>query len=349
MGRTTLVAAVLCAALAAVVVSAIPNAHIINNVPYHRQVTAYGCGDACFQMVMGYYGLDLNQLSIMDVLRTSISSGTLSLDVVRGAQFSYLSNAQGRQFPAQVPKGGWDHTRAPNLPGISAFGYRQMYCWLDELKATIAKNIPAIILMEFGDVPGDGHFRVLIGYNDTTREVTMLDPWDRNGYPRVARYSYEVFCGLWAHVEVNYNVTYFPNFAAVVIPWNISVELVKHRPDQYGVVATIDYVCPSPFCNASDPNPPFVANNVMASVSLPPRLQLAPGQTNITSIGRLVPGKVAKVQWEVLTRPAREGKLTVAAWGMISGSLPKVPMYNSTETFYPPYTYNDVIGAVGVY
>src|SRR5689334_7179026 len=51
---------------------------------------------------------------------------------------------------------GWDRANAPNQRGLAAFGYRQMLCWLDELKSTIAKNIPAILLMEFGDVPNDG-------------------------------------------------------------------------------------------------------------------------------------------------------------------------------------------------
>ena len=63
---------------------------------------------------------------------------------------------------------------------------------------------------------------MLIGYDDVSRQVTMLDPWER-GTPKIVQYSYEVFCGLWDYPELNRNVTYFPNFAAIVIPWKITV------------------------------------------------------------------------------------------------------------------------------
>ena len=107
----------------------------------------------------------------MHLINQLVTSGTLSLDVIRGAQFSSISDAQGREFPNAAPKGGWipftrqkeltwdsgwDHAAQPNQKGMAAFGYRQMLCWLDELKPIIAMDIPAIILMEYGDYPHDG-------------------------------------------------------------------------------------------------------------------------------------------------------------------------------------------------
>jgi hypothetical protein len=108
-------------------------------------------------MAMGHAtGEELDQRAIMDVLRTSEVLGTFSGDVVRGGQFSHMSEAQGRQFPEQAPTRGWDSKRWPDQLGLGAFGHRRMTCWLDELKTVIAQDIPAIILMEFGDVPFDG-------------------------------------------------------------------------------------------------------------------------------------------------------------------------------------------------
>jgi len=212
-----------------------------------------------------------------------------------------------------------------------------------------------VILMEFGDYPDDGHFRVLIGYNDTSREVTMLDPWDRDNDPPVVHFTYDVFCGLWDLPEPMYNVTYFPNFAAIVTPWKVKVSIVnieagKKNNNQEAVMATVVaeilYPCPYPFCNATG-IPPFIAHNSAAQLTLPSTAKLM-AQNKTIIIGDLLPGHSVIVKWDVsLSGDLSPGEVEVEAWGLVSGSLPKVPKFNSSSTWYPAYKYTDVIGGTG--
>jgi len=55
----------------------LPVAYMIPDVPYHRQLTRFSCGAASLEMVLNYYGADVNQYSIMDVARTSVNVGGL--------------------------------------------------------------------------------------------------------------------------------------------------------------------------------------------------------------------------------------------------------------------------------
>jgi len=105
------------------VVLARPQSHRIV-VPYHRQQTDFGCGDASLQMILDYYGVQANQFSLMDVMRSTAHEGkkiknilnnalaiwfkhltklnilgTLSLEIIRGAHFSALSSSMGRIYP----------------------------------------------------------------------------------------------------------------------------------------------------------------------------------------------------------------------------------------------------------
>ena len=45
----------------------------------------------------------------------------------------------------------------------------------------------------------------------------------------------------------------------------------------------------------------------------------------------------------------QKDQIRVEAWGTVSGSLPAVPMLNSTVLYYPPYSYRDLIGGVGTW
>lgn len=51
-------------------------AGVIPNVPYHRQITDYACGDASSEMVLHYWlSPDVDQRAIIDVLRTTTEDG----------------------------------------------------------------------------------------------------------------------------------------------------------------------------------------------------------------------------------------------------------------------------------
>jgi len=150
-------------------------------MPYHRQVTDYACGDGSSEMVHHHYGTDVDQRSIIDVLRTSSEVGTLSDDIVRGARFSQFSSAPTTRpfpFPAEAPQAGWNKKR---YFGYGGFLHRDNGCWSDELKAILASGYPVILLMHYSDPSQqDGHFRVAFGYDEEDEMFLLLDPWDRN-------------------------------------------------------------------------------------------------------------------------------------------------------------------------
>jgi predicted double-glycine peptidase len=47
----------------------------ILDVPYFRQVTDFSCGDASLQMLLSYWGVNVSQYSLMDVMRSTIEEG----------------------------------------------------------------------------------------------------------------------------------------------------------------------------------------------------------------------------------------------------------------------------------
>lgn len=51
-----------------------PDAHMISDVPWHKQITALSCGAGSLEIVFDYWGPDINQKEIADVARTSSSA-----------------------------------------------------------------------------------------------------------------------------------------------------------------------------------------------------------------------------------------------------------------------------------
>eukprot|EP01103_Thecamoeba_quadrilineata_P014206 TRINITY_DN4170_c0_g1_i1.p1 TRINITY_DN4170_c0_g1~~TRINITY_DN4170_c0_g1_i1.p1 ORF type:complete len:237 (+),score=23.16 TRINITY_DN4170_c0_g1_i1:52-762(+) len=220
-----------------VLVASLPQHHKIHNVPYHRQINGYSCGDASTEIVLHYSGPDVNQKAIIDVIETFQQDGTLSYMIARAGHFSKLSSAPSEtEFPSDAPKNGW----SPDRPlGLASFLYPRPQvnpttffeenwplprdCWIDELKAIVAQDIPVIALMKFQLNDTEGHFRVAIEYDNDS--ITFLDPWDRQGYPQVATFTNEDFCKIWDLTEPNGNVTYPPYFAAIAIPCSDLVSL----------------------------------------------------------------------------------------------------------------------------
>jgi len=155
-------------------------ASFVNNIPYHRQVTDYACGDGSSEMVLHHYGSDIDQRAIIDVLRTSSQEGTLSDDIVRGARFSQFSGAPTTApfpFPKEAPQAGWNEKRHY---GYGGFLHRDTSCWYSELKDIVESGYPIILLMHYSDPSQqDGHFRVAFGYDEEEQAFMLLDPWDR--------------------------------------------------------------------------------------------------------------------------------------------------------------------------
>ncbi len=60
-----------------VALSALVSAARVKNVPYHRQITEFSCGDASMEMLLHWTGMDVDQRAIIDALRTGPHAGTL--------------------------------------------------------------------------------------------------------------------------------------------------------------------------------------------------------------------------------------------------------------------------------
>src|SRR3990167_10249464 len=345
-----------------------PSSYEIIDVPFHRQITRYSCGDASFEMVYDYHQKDIDQRAIIDVCRTSEHVGTRVFDMVRAAHFSSKSAAaSSRYYPEQAPQNGWSSSLQIGLAG---FGYAGESCWLNELKEVISQGYPIMVLNHFSESDLGGHFRVAIGYDNET--ITFLDPWDRF-WPRKLKISNEEFCDeIWNYPPPSQfnNETSPPFWAAFMAPWKVEVSYLSlnYSESDYfenkqfnfiQVFANVSYPCPAPFCGKEAKTREYPAENTNISIQLPTNMILVNASQTI-SPGTLHAGDSILVSWTVkiddsldvkfsTTDPLDSTNIQVTASGLIHGSVPKAfCCYNGEGgTYYPPYSYSDILGAVG--
>jgi len=313
---------------------AIPSSHFIQ-IPYHRQNTEYSCGDASLEMVLHYFGPDIKQETIVDVMRTT-DQGTLSLDMVRGAQFSIISSSIGKTFPSASVNNGYPQRSL----GFGAFWYDSQQSWLNQLKQIIANDFPVIVLMHFDANDTGGHFRVVVGYDDNKQQITMNDPWDRDGYPRIAVWSYSKFLTCWNYTE-KFSERINPYFGVGIFPWSLSISSTLGMNKMLTIKSRVNYPCFEPFdCSQ------FPADNVLVSLQFPNNgpYDMEIQSNQVANIGRLNGGHTSSTSWIVMCNSTCSGVTgIVEAKGFIAGSVPL--SYVSTTEFYPSYNYVDVIGA----
>jgi hypothetical protein len=312
-------------------------AHMITNVPWHQQLNALSCGAAALEIVFDYWGPDINQKEIMNVARTS-SAGTWTFDMERTGQFSYLSDAQGRFFPSEGPVGGL----VERSLGFASFSHSSSMCWLDELKTLIDMNIPVIVLMSYTPSGGGGHYRVVIGYNDSQQLIYFSDPWGRDtnhltGWTGVISWSYSDFETGWNYIESG---SANPYFGVAIIPWSVDIDIkgTATKGSTITVTASIQYPCPEPFDNTQYP-----AKDAMAHIILPAGTILSNPSTTIY-LRDLKAGNSATATWAVFCAENVVGKtVSVSACGTTFGGVPEAHSQGKT-VHYPAYAYSDVIG-----
>jgi len=297
-------------------------------------------------MVLEYYGTKVIQSAIDDVMRTSSAEGTLSLDLVRGAHFSPMSSSIGVAFPNSSLSGGYPGSHF----GFGSFWKDSQQEWLDDLKSVIAQDIPVAVLMNFSPnetANSDGHFRVVVGYDDTKQEITMNDPWNLGGNPEIAVWPYSDFLTCWNYIEQQ-SPRVNPYFGVIVVPWNITVSAQTIESNLVHVKATIEYVCPAPF----DPSL-FPVSSASASLMLNFEggdAWLLPESELSVALGDLAAGETTQADWSVLCDGPCAGNLqaSVRATGVVRNEEAATICCNSTHSDrpinYPSYTYFDVIG-----
>lgn len=313
----------------------LPSAHIITSVPWHQQLNGLSCGAAALETVFDYWGPDIDQKEVMNVARTS-SAGTWTADIVRAGHFSYLSDAEGSYFPSVGPDGGFKERKL----GYASFSHTSVEPWIDKLKALIANDMPVLVLMKYYPWGGGGHYRVVIGYDDTKQIVYFMDPWGRDlnhltDWTGMTSWSYSYFLSGWNYSE---DAAANPYFGAVVTPWRISLN-IKGKATKGSVIsvtASVEYPCPEPFNND------YPANNAMMNVSLPEGTVVI--NNSQVPLGTMSCGETATFTWKILCNENVSGKsLRVAAWGVVSEYVPEA--YWMGAPYYPAYSYSDAIGA----
>lgn len=155
--------------------SSLPEAYLISGISQHKQLNGLSCGPAALETMFDYRGEDIDQKAIADVARSS-SSGTWTWDMVRTGHFSHLSKANGSFFPHDAPAAGFSQRPL----GYASFSYSSEKFWLEELKGLIAADIPVLLLMKYAPNDDGGHYRTIVGYNETKKVVYFIDPWVRD-------------------------------------------------------------------------------------------------------------------------------------------------------------------------
>jgi hypothetical protein len=331
------ITAILVLSMLTVASAGLPSSHMIANVPWHQQMNGLYCGEGVLEEIYDYWGPDIAQKQIADVARSS-SSGTWSFDMVRAGKFSNLSSAQGRFFPHDVPTAGY-----PERPlGYASFPYSSDNFWLDDLKSLIAIDIPVILLMTFEPDGGGGHYRTVIGYDDSKGIVYFSDPWGRDqnhqtNWTGITAWTYDELQSGWNYTAEGED---HPYWGMVMMPWQIDVKTTgRLNPGSTSTVtADITYPCPEPFDPAL-----FPARDAKAVINLPDGMRLASGSRTV-SLGEMTAGSTKRASWKVaIDEPLTWNAINVTAYGIVSGHIPEA-RWTGEQKFYPPYDYIDAIG-----
>jgi len=200
--------------------------------------------------------------------------------------------------------------------------------------------------MWYDNDPDDGgHYRVFYGFDERKNTYHLLDPWDRDGQPRVVVYNETEFCTLWNFTETNINTTLPPYVAVALLPWRIETEFYVNSQGNITVESAVLY--PNPFEGLINPKD-YLVSNVQITLDVPENMKLL--SDRVHSVASMIPGQRSRVKWDVLEeqtigKVVYPTELKVRAAGVIKGSVPTVPgWYNNTV--YPGYTYVDEIGGV---
>jgi uncharacterized protein YvpB len=293
------------------------------SVPLHYQSNNYYCGPAALEMVFDYYGEDISQTEIADVARTHPYE-TYTTELRRAAHFSNLSTSLGDEMSGSIT-------------GYSArkIGYAAFEKWgltVDDLKALIDKGEPLIVLMWWTPSKVYGHYRVVVGYNET--HIVMHDPWNKNLWGGTygganTSMTYSTFLDLWECIG---------NWGLWVRPWDVELQIpgTVSEGDDFEVIANITYSCSIPFGIADYP-----ASSCKATIELQEGLELASGETAQHYLGNVNGGNSVQTVWAIHPSDTGFYNISVVVTGIVEGSV------EAYET-YPSYSYEDKIGGLSV-
>ncbi len=308
---------------------------VLKAVPWYQQVNDWMCGPASLQMVFDFYGpyIDQREIGYAADCRPS-DTGTNLSGMIRAGHYSDMSTIDYSNCKLAGFTG--------RGLGYAAFAYSSSEFWLDGLKALIDQGYPVIVSGYWGyetsgnsgTVPASspiGHFRVIVGYDDSTREVIVNDPWGRDmknqgdaqgsmkdnpGYNSEfagIRFGYDYFQQLWSY---NFQKTYSAVFIA---PWHVDISQ-SGTGTKLKVTATVSYPCPAPFDRTEYP-----ASDVQVGISLPAGLALAKGESAVKTVKALSAGDMLQTTWNLVASSAGSYDVSVLAQGSVSGAYAGIP------------------------
>jgi hypothetical protein len=302
---------------------AAPAAYGISGVPYHVQATDYWCGPASLEMVMDYYGPDINQAEIAGVANSSPSIGVYNNELARAAQFSEQSASI--QDPAlrgyTNRKLGYGMASESWKNGTALFDRRYT-----DLKDLVSQNIPVLVLTYYWNPPSSGHFRVVKGYNDNLGVFIVHDPW---------------YSGSPSGPNVNFNQSQFVDtlwqysdrWGMIAVPWMVSL----HKPysvtagQNFNVSADVTYVGPAPLSGQYGVTGAAATLDANGS-----DYQIVSGPASVPVSGIGSSGSAGTATWTVRALHTRKtDNMQVTAQGLVSGN---------TDDYH---AYTDWIGGVG--
>lgn len=297
-----------------------PSSYEISGVPYHVQTNADRCGPAALEMYMDFWGEDIDQVDISNVVNCS-SAGSHAYDIRRGAHFSDNSTAildpnlhgyDERSLGYGAQENQWSN------PDESDPDYPDRY---NDLKQIISSNYPLILLTWYDSTHAIGHFRVLKGYIDDMSPPTFIvhDPWYSAPYygPDVSFSQTFLVDNLW---------TKFYRWGMFCAPFKVTISSPTevNINEQFTVNVTIQYLGPHPFEGQ------YSASSRSATLTLPAGFSFPVGETPLKMFfGSSTSGSSWTASWQVVAgNNDAIGDLQVVAKGFISGSSYSYPNYS---------------------
>jgi hypothetical protein len=259
-------------------------------------------------MVFDFYGEDVPQWEIADAANVIENEGTWGGEMVRAAHFSNLSVSIGNELP-------WNITGySTRTLGYAAFW--KLDLTLDELKTLVADGYPIIVAMLYSLQYPSGHYRVVVGYNET--HITLHDPW------------------MWAtpYEGPNVNMTYSEflnlwwNEGIFVSPWTVDILMPESVEENhvFSVEAVVTYTCPEQFLTTE-----YAAYSVNASITLSDGVSLVSYEKTVKSSPNVMyPAQTACMRWFLVADHVGNYSISIEGDGEISSTY--------------PYAYSDRIG-----
>jgi len=286
-----------------------PPAYNIPGVPYHFQITSWYCGPASLQMIMDYWGEEVDQDDIADVADDIVGVGTNSSDMLRAAHFSGMSTA----------------IQNPLLQGYNErkLGYACMDAIIinnpgQKLKNTVYANYPVFILTWFSSTHTAGHYRVVKGWDDYLGAFIIHDPWYYGSLcgPDLIMSETLLVGDLWQYSQ---------HWAMVAAPWELtpSVPTSIAEGDTFSIDLRVVYPGPTRFGGQ------YLCTDCEATIDLPAGFALA-GGTATQGLPDMDSEDTTYVTWDIVATAQGGFDVAFQAQGILSGSSGAYPSYNDS-------------------